>query len=411
MKTTTLLAAAIATAFPAYAATATSANLEEPSAAPTLGAQIVQGCFSSWGNLVFNSTPSFNTKSACAHDLCYAGGFKVAATSGGNECYCGSEYPPEDDLVDDSKCDVPCPGYGTQACGGINFYTVYNTGIMLSVSNSAPNDTSASSSATPSVVASSTVVSGGQTSVVYVTSTPTGTPEDDKGGAPMGGIIAGVVVGVVVLGAAFGGLWFYMRQKRNREIEEEHRRNAAVNAFMGGKPPGSSGGYSMETDTRLDPVMAQRRMSSGSIADNQDYSRRILRVSSSLVQVSPISANGYIGYQRVMTFPIYDERLLPVLYSSIGIFRRLVNCSHVTGQSTTRRTFGVSYWRKECNIFGVTNRTWHTSPGQSLPLPTPSPPSPVFRHFFRYASSTSRILSPGPTTTIPSRLPFFRHYD
>lgn len=40
-----------------------------------------------------------------------------------------------------------------------------------------------------------------------------------------------------------------------------------------------------------------------------------------------------------MTFPIYDERLLPVLYSSIGIFRRLVNCSHVTGQSTTRRTF------------------------------------------------------------------------
>lgn len=94
----------------------------------------------------------------------------------------------------------------------------------------------------------------------------------------MGGIIAGVVVGVVVLGAAFGGLWFFMRQKRNREIEEEHRRNAAVNAFMGGKPPGSSGGYSMETDTRMDPVMAQRRLSSGSIADNQDYSRRILRV-------------------------------------------------------------------------------------------------------------------------------------
>lgn len=240
--------------------------------------------------------------------------------------------------MDDSNCDVPCPGYGTQACGGIDFYTVYNTGIMLSVSSSEKN-TSTSSSATPSVVASSTVVSGGQTSVVYVTSTPSSPPEEDKGGAPMGGIIAGVVVGVVVLGAAFGGLWFYMRQKRNREIEEEHRRNAAVNAFMGGKPPGSSGGYSMETDTRLDPVMAQRRMSSGSIADNQDYSRRILRVSCTLVQVSLIGTNGYIGYQRVMTFPIYDERLLPVLYSSIGIFRRLVNCSHVTGQSTTRRTF------------------------------------------------------------------------
>lgn len=29
---------------------------------------------------------------------------------------------------------------------------------------------------------------------------------------------------------------------------------------------------------------------------------------------------------------------------------------------TTRRTFGVSYWRKESNIFGVTNRTWQISP-------------------------------------------------
>lgn len=362
MKTTTLLAAVIATALPAYAASATTANIEEPSAAPTLGAQVVQGCFNSWGNLIFNSTPDFNTKSACAVDLCYAGGFKVAATSGGNQCYCGNEYPPKNSLVDDSKCDVPCPGYGTQACGGIDFYTVYNTGIMLSVQYATENDTSsASGSATNSVVASSTVVSGGQTSVVYVTSSPTGAP-DDKGGAPMGGIIAGVVVGVVVLAAAMGGLWFYMRQKRNREIEEEHRRNAAVNAFMGGKPPGSSGGYSMETDTRLDPVMAQRRMSSGSIADNQDYSRRILRVGIHLMQVSTRSANDCIGHQRVMTFPIYDERLLPVLYSSIGIFRRLVNCSHVTGQSTTRRTFGVSYWHKESNILGS-----RTGRGTSLP--------------------------------------------
>jgi cell wall integrity and stress response component len=44
-----------------------------------------------------------------------------------------------------------------------------------------------------------------------------------------------------------------------------------------GKPPtSSSGGASF--DTRLDPVMAQRRMSDGSIADNEDYSRRILKV-------------------------------------------------------------------------------------------------------------------------------------
>jgi len=71
-----------------------------------------------------------------------------------------------------------------------------------------------------------------------------------------------------------------MRNRKRRAIEEEHRRNAAVNNFIGaGKPPTSSGGASSFTDTRLDPaVMAQRRMSDGSIADNQDYSRRILKV-------------------------------------------------------------------------------------------------------------------------------------
>lgn len=118
-------------------------------------------------------------------------------------------------------------------------------------------------------------------SVVYVTATPTGdTNKKSTKSTNVAGIVAGVVVGVVVVAAILGGIFFYMRMKRNREIEEDHRRNAAVNAFMGGKPPGSSGGYSMEADTRLDPVMAQRRLSSGSIADNQDYSRRILRVCS-----------------------------------------------------------------------------------------------------------------------------------
>lgn len=79
----------------------------------------------------------------------------------------------------------------------------------------------------------------------------------------------------MLLGIA-GGFFFFYRRRRNQEIEEEHRRNAAVNAFM--KPPGSSGGFSAENDSRMDPVMAQRRLSSGSIADNEDYSRRILRV-------------------------------------------------------------------------------------------------------------------------------------
>ncbi len=57
-------------------------------------------------------------------------------------------------------------------------------------------------------------------------------------------------------------------------MEEEYRRNVA--GGYGAKPPTSSAG---SVSDRLEPsVMMQRRQSDGSIADNQDYSRRILKV-------------------------------------------------------------------------------------------------------------------------------------
>ncbi len=132
----------------------------------------------------------------------------------------------------------------------------------------------AQTSATPSDTKAVVTVSGSQ-----VTVTATDAPASSGSGPNTAGIAAGVVVGLVALAGLSGGAFFLIRRRRNREIEEEHRRNAAVNAFINGsKPPGSSGGLSM-SDSRLDPVLAQRRMSSGSIADNEDYSRRILRVS------------------------------------------------------------------------------------------------------------------------------------
>jgi cell wall integrity and stress response component len=94
-------------------------------------------------------------------------------------------------------------------------------------------------------------------------------------------IAAGVVVGLLAfIALAGGGAYLYMRRRKIRQVEEEYRRNAAVSEFVaGGKTHGSSNGSF--SDTRLDPtVMAQRRMSDGSIADNQDYSRRILKVCS-----------------------------------------------------------------------------------------------------------------------------------
>jgi len=207
----------------------------------------------------------------------------VAATSAGNLCYCGSDVPPDSSKVDTSECNTPCSGYQPESCGGTNLFSVYLDG--LSANPSASESTVQTTGSTPTPTTStkpSLVTLPGQTVVVTASVTPTSPSGSSSGGGPSkAGIAAGVVVGIVAAAALCGGTYLFLRNRKRRQVEEEYRRNAAINSFVnaGGKPPTSSGGASSFTDTRLDPtVMAQRRMSDGSIADNQDYSRRILKV-------------------------------------------------------------------------------------------------------------------------------------
>lgn len=112
---------------------------------------------------------------------------------------------------------------------------------------------------------------------------PSSSAESDSGGSSpnVAGIAAGVVVGVVAVAGIAIGLFFFMRHRKRKAAEEEYKRTQ-VSDFMRhggttgeGKPPNT--GYSNMSDQRLDPE-AGRRNSAGSIADDQDYSRRILRV-------------------------------------------------------------------------------------------------------------------------------------
>jgi cell wall integrity and stress response component len=88
-----------------------------------------------------------------------------------------------------------------------------------------------------------------------------------------------VVVGVLAFAAICAGAFFFLRRRKSRAAEEEYKRTQ-ISDFMGAgerKAPGT--GYSQMSDARLDPeAAAGRRNSVGSIADDQDYSRRILRV-------------------------------------------------------------------------------------------------------------------------------------
>ncbi|KAI2603722.1 hypothetical protein GGR54DRAFT_644461 [Hypoxylon sp. NC1633] len=258
-------------------ASLSSATKEKAPQTPIAGTDTVHGCYKSVGTMVSQGTVPFNTQGICTQ-MCRDKKLVAGAANAG-ECWCGDEYPNKADLVDDDLCTEPCPGFGDDACGGLNTYTVYNTGVRVTVGEaSEPGSSSSTSSAGPTKTSSASQAPA-STSDTIETVTASAQPDTSSGGGGpnVAGIAAGVVVGVVGVAGIIGGIFFWLRRKRNAEIEEEHRRNAAVNAFIsGGKPPSSSGGVSM-TDSRLDPVL-NRRMSDGSIADNQDYSRRILRV-------------------------------------------------------------------------------------------------------------------------------------
>jgi len=247
---------------------------------------VYEGCYNSHGSLSQNSTYLFNTMGYCQQQ-CAPLGKAVEATSNGNECWCGDEVPPSSAKVDDSKCDTVCAGYGPEFCGADGFFSVYLSGLTDDVPNAAASSGSSPSS-TPKTSATTTaptsfVTIGGETVVVTAPAQSTssvGQKSSSGGGSNKAAIAAGVVVGIVVIAAIAGGAFLYLRHQRRRQVEEEYRRKEAVSSFVnGGKSPTSSGGGSSFTDTRLDPtVIAQRRMSDGSIADNQDYSRRILKV-------------------------------------------------------------------------------------------------------------------------------------
>jgi cell wall integrity and stress response component len=201
------------------------------------------------------------------------------ATSKGSDCYCGDLLPPTDTVASNSSCNSPCQGYDTADCGGDGFWSVALTGIESNVGNApAGSGSSSQTSQIPTVTqtaAPSVITKAGQTIVVTASSSA---KSSGGGGSNKAGIAAGVVVGIIAIAAIVGGIYFFLRQRKRKAVEEEFRRNAAVNSFVSGKPKSE---VSSTNDQRLDPNITafHRRQSIGSIADERDFSRRILQVS------------------------------------------------------------------------------------------------------------------------------------
>jgi cell wall integrity and stress response component len=92
----------------------------------------------------------------------------------------------------------------------------------------------------------------------------------------------GVVVGVIILAGLAGAGFLFVRRRQQKQMEE-YKKQVDAPPFVGGTQPSSldSRPSMWAPDNRLDGTTGGNRTSVGSIADNQDYSRKILQVSSS----------------------------------------------------------------------------------------------------------------------------------
>jgi cell wall integrity and stress response component len=276
-----MISTRIVSAFAAAAMLFTATHAEEPSSSSkqvliptptvTLPANPMTdvGCFAT-GTPLENHGPWMYQSPGNCQFICIMLDKPVMALSDGVDCWCGDLKPPQAAQVRNGSCDTTCAGTSENLCGGPSLLWVSLTGTTRNRVDFYKPESSSSSSTTPT--STPTSIAAPKNTAVQ---TPTDAPEEKKG-PNKAGIAAGVVVGVVALAAIVGGAIFFLRQRKRREIEEEHRRREQVNSFMAGGKLHTSN--SSMTDSRLDPEFMNRRQSNGSIADNEDYSRRILKV-------------------------------------------------------------------------------------------------------------------------------------
>lgn len=295
------------------------------------------GCYSSLPSSYSDkSTYQYQSSSHCS-DEC--SGYSYFALQGGNTCICGNDAPSGSKSSD---CNTPCFGYGEEMCGGSNAYMIFSTGNGGGNSGSSSNaqsSTSSSNTGTSSTsntqTSSSTTSSNTQTSktsttssketqvtqsvsgstvvvmsTVAVSATPTssasesqtqstsssstspssssssssGSSKPSKKTNLIGPVVGGVVGGVGLI-ALVSVLFFFLRRRSSKSRDAELADSAYYDAIKRDNStvarPLSNPFLSKEefTDQRLNPVMlGRRRISEGSLADEADYSRKILRV-------------------------------------------------------------------------------------------------------------------------------------
>ncbi|KAJ9647123.1 Protein SLG1 [Coniosporium tulheliwenetii] len=237
---TSILKSALAAASIISIASGQQLSMPTPTYSGPANALTTVGCFSEAQPLVDQGTHQYQTDGICQR-MCLQLSKPVMAMVDGSNCWCGDLKPPRGSEVDMSECNTPCNGYGDLKCGGPSKWAVFLTGITkneIDYYEPEVSSTAAASTAAPQTSSATVVTVGGSTVIMTVPgSEPTQSGSKSESSGPnTAGIAAGAVVGVVVIAAIVGGVYFFLRQRKRKAVEEEYKRNAAVNDFIGGKP-------------------------------------------------------------------------------------------------------------------------------------------------------------------------------
>ena len=276
------------------------------------------GCFSEIDTSVSKGFGQYQTQSECASKC--GKDYPYVAIIDGGTCFCLSSLPTSNQ-VDDSECNVQCNGFGQVNCGGANAYTVFTgagrssqvpsllTSSRALASTSVPENSATSSSPASGTSGSVVSPSGGQNS-----GSSTASPKKPAGDGTSGGAsnVGPIVRGLVVLVLIGVGVFFFLRHRKLADDGDDddegvfYKKGAstAPNSFADSvkapstfsnpafnrpmsnpflHPSDDSANQKIShtdlTDPRLNPMlMGSRPLSVGSLADEADYSRKILTV-------------------------------------------------------------------------------------------------------------------------------------
>ncbi|UKZ56858.1 hypothetical protein TrVGV298_010703 [Trichoderma virens] len=207
-----------------------------------------------------------------------------------NSCWCSNYYPDKTTDSEVSKCDLPCPAWTSEFCGGPGLfgYILLNevapsgtktpsatsstatqstastsastgssskttsTSASASSSSSSTSETSTTSSSSSSSTSSSTSTdpassTPGQTDGSDNSASRTGDPSPDQNGSSgkksglgtgaIVGIVVGIVGGLLVLGAAIL-FWFIRRRRLNKdEYRDDPSVRGSSSGMVGSVPP------------------------------------------------------------------------------------------------------------------------------------------------------------------------------